>query len=943
MSDAASTLPEELPSQSRYIVGIDLGTTNSAVCCIDTTAAKPKLQVFQVPQLTGPGQIESRDTLPSFLYEAASGEFPKGALKQPWDKSEQPQFVGEFAREQGKLVPGRSVESAKSWLCHPGVDRTAALLPWQGSDDVTRLSPVEVSAAYLSQIRSAWDAAHRQNPLAEQDVVITLPASFDEVARKLTIDAAKRAGLPRIHLIEEPQAAFYSWIDTHREDWQDHVSPGQTILVCDVGGGTSDFTLIRVRRLQDGTVQFHRIAVGDHLILGGDNIDLALASFLEPKLSKSGKLNARQWGSLVRRCRHAKEVLLSEDASEELTISIPGTGSKLIGGSLQVQLSRTETQQLVLEGFFPEVPLDARPATKRSGFQEFGLPYAADAGITRYLAEFLQKHATIQLPGEEDPQPVRPDVILFNGGVFVSDLLRERVTGLIHSWYAEQVAGWKPLVLMNERHDLAVARGAAYYGLVRRGEGVRISAGLPRTYYVGVDGASADTANAICLLPAGMEPGEEIELADRQFSLAIATPVEFPLYHSSTRLTDQPGQLVEVDPENFTTLPPIRTVLRSRKNKETTHIPVRLHARMTELGTLDMWCSEVEGNRSWQIQFDVRSATQTDQQAHAGQGESKGVLDSKVLEESAGPIQDVFENDVKAPPQELPQHLADVIELPREEWPPSLLRSLWAELLECESGRARSAAHEARWLNLTGFSLRPGTGVALDDWRVAETWKRLNGKLYHPNANCLAEWRILWRRIAAGLQGGQQQALVAPVLASWRDTARKTQTLKPGKKQHLRLTQADAEVWRMMGACELLPMKTKIELGEMALSLLEHDAFKSIHNALVWSIGRIGTRQPLYGPLNAVVSPDRVALWLGRLLELPGNPGLELSIMQLSRRTHDRYRDISEKTRDRVLRWLSKRDNCEHLAELVREGGELADDENALVFGEALPVGLTLR
>ena len=287
------------------------------------------MRTFSVPQVTAPGQVERRETLPSFHYEPASGEFDEKALKLPFDPDTNDATVGFFARDHGTLVPGRLVVSAKSWLCHSGVDRTAPLLPWHGASDVTKLSPIEVAGRYLAHVRAAWDADFPKFPLADQDIVLTLPASFDEVARELTVKAAARAGLPRVVLIEEPQAAFYAWIDTHRHQWQDLVSPGQKILVCDIGGGTSDFTLIRVRAEESGRVRFHRVAVGDHLILGGDNLDLALAHHLEERLSPKGKMAPRTWAVLVRTCRQVKETLLGPDAPESMTVSLPGSGSRL--------------------------------------------------------------------------------------------------------------------------------------------------------------------------------------------------------------------------------------------------------------------------------------------------------------------------------------------------------------------------------------------------------------------------------------------------------------------------------------------------------------------------------------------------------------------------------------------------------------------------------------
>ena len=461
------------------------------------------------------------------------------------------------------------IASAKSWLCHSGVDRTAPVLPWHGAADVERLSPVDVSARYLEHVRGAWDARFPEHPLAEQDFVLTLPASFDEVARELTVKAAARAGLPRVVLIEEPQAAFYAWIDAHADDWHGRVEPGQKILVCDVGGGTCDFTLIRVRAGEGGKVRFHRVAVGNHLILGGDNLDLALAQHIERRLAGDTGLEPRQWAVLVRSCRHVKESLLSDDGPDRLTVNVPGSGSKLIGGSLQLEVTRDQTCQLLVDGFFPEVKLDDNPQERRSGFQEFGLPFAPDPAITRYLAAFLTAHRHVALEETDLPpghDPARPDVVLFNGGVFASGVLRERLLKALRSWFrTEGDPDWGPLVLANDRLDLAVARGAAYYGMVRRGQGVRIAAGLARTYYIGVQGTAEDAlakspgpsspepapqaerGMAVCLVPAGIEPGQDLDLTDRQFDLLVSQPVEFPLYASSTRLTDGAGELVGGD------------------------------------------------------------------------------------------------------------------------------------------------------------------------------------------------------------------------------------------------------------------------------------------------------------------------------------------------------------------------------------------------------------
>jgi len=924
---------------SRFVVGIDLGTTNCAVAFVDTAADDAVVQTFTVPQLIDAGEVDTRETLPSFHYEPAKGEFAAGAVTLPWEDADSRHIVGYFARDHGETAPGRQIGSAKSWLCHSGVDRTAALLPWHGAEDVERLSPIDVSSRILAHLRAAWNDRFPDEPLEAQDVAITLPASFDEVARELTVKAAAQAGLPWIVLLEEPQAAFYAWINRHRDDWHKHVQPGQKILVCDVGGGTSDFTLIRVRPGSGGKVRFHRVAVGDHLILGGDNLDLALAHHVEQKLSAAGKkLSPRQWGVLVRTCRRAKETLLGEQPPETFVINLPGSGSKLIGGGLQAEVNRAEVEQILLDGFLPQVPLDAQPAQHGSGFQEFGLPYAPDAAMTRYLASFLTAHRHDARPEEleaEEHDPARPDIVVFNGGLFESAKLRQRMLDQLSSWFSgEDDSDWRPVVLANERLDLAVAYGAAYYGMVRRGLGEKISAGLPRTYYIGAE--SDQEQAAVCLLPAGIEDEQGVDLTDREFHLRIREPVEFPIYVSSTRLTDQPGDLVPFDREQMSPLPPIRTVLKSRSS-DANVLPVHLHARLTSIGTMDMWCSEVDGPRTWKLQFDVRAATQTDKQAHTGSGEAAGFIDEQTVADCRRLIVETFAGD--AEPKSLVKRLGEVTEMNRSQWPPSLLREMWECLMEVEAGRKLSMTHEARWLNLLGYSLRPGFGMAVDDWRVAQTWKQLHGKLVHANPTCQAEFWILWRRICGGLAAGQQWTLTAPLLTAVRNRPKSSK--KKGKGGGA--AGGIVEVLRLLGSLELLQQDVKTDLGQLLIGIIRKESAVNLREAAAWALGRVGARVPLYGPLNGVLPQAAVEPWIERLLSLRQvDPGLPFTLMQLARKTGDRYRDISAETRQRVVDWLEDHEAPAHFITLVREGGELAAEEQGIAFGESLPSGLRL-
>ncbi len=955
-SDSASETDKS--GQARFVVGIDLGTTNSAVCYVDTqvsagnaeAATAPAshfvVQTLSLPQLVAPGQVEHRETLPSFHYQPSSGEFAGGALDLPFSSAAVDHCVGVFARDHGIHVPGRMIASAKSWLCHPGIDRTAPILPWQGGEDIDRLSPVDVSSRFLAHMTASWNHAFPDAPLAEQTVVLTIPASFDEVARNLTIQAAQKAGLRKVLLIEEPQAAFYAWIDRHKDQWEQLVSPGQKILVCDVGGGTSDFTLIRVQADSSNKVVFHRVAVGEHLILGGDNLDLALAYFLEEKFKQEGtpELTPRQWSVLVRVARQVKEAMLSVNAADEFTVNLPGTSSKLIGGGLQTKVTRQQVSEVLLEGFLPKTAFSESPQQIQSGFREFGLPYAADSAITRYLAQFLRTHAQVAADNtvlNNDANPARPDIVLFNGGLFESPVLQQRMTDTISSWFSTDGEKWVPQILDCQRLDLAVAHGAACYGMVSRGAGVRISAGLPRTYYLGVQ-TETGTA-AICMIPAGTEPGTDLEPPNQTFELQTDTPVEFPVFYSATRLVDAIGTTIETGKEQLTALPPIRTVIRSKSDSAGGTVTIRVNARLTEIGTLDLWCATLDTNERWKLQFDVRSAVRTDVAAHeAGAADAEGIVDADAVQKIEVILSAVFAPDGKDKPGGLAKRIASEIGMSRNEWPTSLLRDIWRMLIEHAEGRRKSPAHESSWLNLIGFALRPGFGYALDDWRIDTMWDLLRGKLVHSSPDVRNQWWIMWRRIAGGLAGGQQNALSNQLLGSIRQTAQQMSSGK-GKGGVVVLHEKDAsEIWRVLGAFEQLPPSSRKELGDIILKFLTRPKMQPVRESLIWALGRIGSRVPLNGNAQSTVSRDTAERWLHQLLkmQLDDAQSLPLCIMQLARKTDDRFVDLSGAARDEAIRFLKEMGGHRQLIKLIKEGGETdAETQNAL-FGEALPLGL---
>jgi hypothetical protein len=620
----------------------------------------------------------------------------------------------------------------------------------------------------------------------------------------------------------------------------------------------------------------------------------------------------------------------------------------MIGDSVRIQVTREEAEQVLMEGFFPRVSLDDRPTKRRSGFQEFGLPYAPDPAVTRYLAAFLTAHRNADRPHvdpDSEHDPARPDLVLLNGGVFASPIIRERLLQTVAAWFpGNDGSEWQPTLLENDRLDLAVARGAAYYGMVRRGEGVRIAAELARSYYVEVESTSEDpTSTGVCVVPGSAIPGQSIEVPEPLFDLRVSEPVEFPLYASSTRLTDLPGQLVTLDAEQMRPLAPLRTALQTRRRSQRGTVPVRLHAHLSEIGTIELWFRQTDEDRSWRLQFDVRAATQTDRTSSVSVGESQGVLDESLWQECDRAIADTFGTDGTSPPKQLVRQLISISGTDRSAWPMSFLRRVWEALMEHEAGRRRSSQHEARWLNLLGYSLRPGYGMSVDDWRVTETWRTVHGRIAHKSPDCRAESWILWRRIAGGLPAGQQRALAEPLLAAVRALHRRLTGGGMKGETHFAIPEF-AEVWRLLGSLELLTLRTKTELGEMLIEIMSKRKLQPVRPALVWTLGRLGSRIPVYGPLNTVVDPQVVTKWLRPLIQTKiDDTSQSFAIMQLARRTEDRYRDIPPSVREEVVQWLQTNEAPSHWTELVRQGGSLDQEEQQRAFGESLPMGLQIR
>ncbi len=929
---------------ARYLIGIDLGTTHCVVAYMDTTRSEPETVVFPVEQLVAPGEVAPRPLLPSMRYHPASGELAEADRQLSWQPEatteDMPDVIlGELARELGAKVPGRLVTSAKSWLSHGAVDRTAPILPWGAPPDIPRVSPLAASASYLSYLRRAWHHRFPEDPMEEQHLVLTIPASFDEAARNLTVEAARTAGLSRIQLVEEPQAACYDWLTLHDQALADVLRDVRLLLVCDVGGGTTDFTLIQVEAGAKNRPRLRRIGVGDHLMLGGDNMDLALAHLAEGRLMASGqRLGAAQLTQLVQQCRAAKERLLADDAPETATVTVLGAGAQLVGGARSTELSREEIQQLVVDGFLPRTDPEHRPQRRRAGIVEFGLPYASDPAVTRHLAAFLADHAQAARAALGDRAPTDdslpvPDAVLLNGGVFQSASLCQRLLDTLGDWRGE-----RPRELHNAHPDLAVARGAVAYGRARQGQGLRIGGGSARSFVLLVEGEAESAQRAICLLPRGTEEGQEIRLADREFALRLGQPVRFHLMATGGDLTFRPGELVEVDMDRFRPLPPMATVLAQRggsvgKGRE---VPVQVAAKLTEVGTLEIDCVATEQappdlRRRWRLEFQLRGRTADEAETDSAELHPAFPQAAARIHRLFGPrASGVRPKDVKQLQPALEKILGR-----RDQWDTHLLREIFASLWDGVRRRRRTADHERVWFNLAGYCLRPGYGYPLDDWRVQQLWS-----LYEPGVQYVndprnwAAWWNLWRRISGGLDVHRQLELLGAVQEHLQPRQRKKGARAPK-------VAGQDDMVRLLAGLERLSAERKAEVGGWLLGITRKPTELPQR---WWALGRLGTRVPFYGSAHDVVPADLAREWLDVVLSLDWravNPAA-FSAAQLARLSGDRGRDLDDETRRRVAERLRKEKAPAGWVRLVEEVVELDSADQTRAFGESLPPGLRL-
>ena len=906
-------------NKQQYLVGIDLGTTHTVVAYSRINDAHQKVNLFEITQLIAPGEVASKPLLPSVRYHPADGEF---SVDAGFLIAEDGAILGEAARLLGAKSSGRLVVSAKSWLSHKGVDHSADILPWGSDESVFKVSPLAASASYLNHIRIVWQQRFPDAPLADQTIVITVPASFDESARLLTVEAAKMAGLPQVLLLEEPQAVCYDWLRRHTGQIAQILADQRLLLVCDIGGGTTDFTLIKI---EAGVLEpkLTRIGVGDHLMLGGDNIDLALAHLAESRLRQQDKkLSAAELSQLLEQCRVVKERLLAEDAPEQLTVTLLGSGAKLIGASRSTVLTQSEVRAIALDGFLPLSDLNSLPDKKRSAIVEFGLPYAAEPAISKHIAAFLHLHSKAANEAMSGAGII-PDTLLLNGGVFRSKAMVQRLTKLLTTW-----RGQAPLLLDNHYPELSVAYGAVSYALARQHKQLKIGGGAARNYFLMVADSQSQASTGVCLLPKGSEEGQEILLNNQQFALKMGQPVRFHLVSDSGEGVYQSGDIISLDEERFHSLPPLAVAFA---NQDKSEVLVKLLATYTEVGTLRLQCVAVDDHsQRWDVEFPIRK------KAYKLSAELPTQLPTaldKIQLVFGAKSKQVDPQAVKA----LRTDLEKILVLSRNEWQTPVLRELFSVLLSGSKYRRRSEAHERVWLSLTGFCLRPGFGFPLDDWRVEQLWKYYpEGLQFINEKQNWAEWWTIWRRVAGGLTQEAQQQI-------FRDISK---FINPASARQANVakqltTRAYEEMVLLAAVLERLPIADKTQLGVWLLKRLEknHEPEQSW-----WALGRIGARVLFHAHHHDVIPPVTVELWLQQILSLDWkkNASIGFAASLLARRCDDRVRDIDEKLRLTIIDKLKQAKAPASWLALVSEYQQLDAQQEKQIFGEALPPGLRL-
>ncbi len=937
----------------RYAIGIDLGTTNCVLAYVDLRTQPFGAKVLPIAQLHSLDSLVESPLLPSYFYYVTDAESGAGQIN-PFtgsvDEGSPGYVVGVAARERMSGLPGRVIDSAKSWLAHGGIDREAPILPF-GSEDIAaelQLSPVEASATYLAYLCEAWDHAFARhdadNAFVKQHIVITVPASFDEGAQALTRKAAELAGYPdTLRLLEEPQAAFYVWLASAAsagnasasaqllERLPALASEPQTVLVCDIGGGTCDFSLFRIAALADARARpaIERIATSDHLLLGGDNIDLALAHLLEPLLKPGAdeRLSRQQWSRLVPQARALKEKVLDAAAETEderaaaFRVSIPGDGAGLFASALSATVSRDAVEQTVLEGFFPLTPVDEMPRTRRSGLREIGLPYAADTAVSRHLAAFLRG------------RPI--DAVLFAGGTLQPRLLQRRLVTLIESWQ-----GKRSVQLVLPDMSLAIAQGAAEFGALTCIGRERIGGGYPRSVYLELQRENREpTSRLVCVLPQGFQEGRTLKLASPVFELLVNRPARFGAYTSNRRKDDVAGSIVALDPTSFHPLPALNATLTladagaNPRQTAMKRVSVQLEARLTELGVLQLALVNEPMGKRWRLDFNLRKPLAVELSGVARESTHSERIATEPVNAARARIALLYGKkqtlDARDNVKHLIRDLEQILNQERHSWGVTLMRSLWPALYAGIGRRARSLAHEITWLYLAGFLLRPGYGSELDQWRMSELARCLDvGVVHRHDKRPQSNWWMMWRRTAGGLSAEQQERLFE---AAMRELKKSGSEFSEGT--------------RLLGSLERVAVPDKVALAAMLFDLIVRGkAANQPH--IFWALGRLLSRVPLYTSVETVLPAAVVEDYFSRVASLDWNElgmqPLNLVFSLACRLTNIRALDVHDSVRARVIDKMKRADARPEQVRIVREHCEVSAADRNDLFGEQLPAGLRL-
>jgi len=932
----------------KFLIGIDLGTTNTVVAYADMakTLSPENCQIFEIEQLVAPGEVAKRPQLPSFRYHPAKGELKESDLHLPWSEKladDLPTIViGELARELGAKVDGRQVVSAKSWLSHPQVDRSADILPWGAADEVNKVSPVLASASYLFHARQAWNSVHPNALMEHQEVVITIPASFDESARALTVEAAKHAGLSEILLLEEPQAVCYDWYARQGDHAQAQLAKIKLLLVCDVGGGTTDLSLIKIAKAKDNSLALTRVGVGNHLMLGGDNVDLALAHTVEQKINgtingnlPAKKLSTASLSQLIQQTRKAKEKLLGNNPPENTKVTLLGSGARLIGGAKSYLLQQQEVRDIALDGFFPVIKINEQPIKRRSAVVEFGLPYAPDPAVSKYLAQFIIDHQSACHDAINSPQPegiATPDALLLNGGVFNSPALNERAQKVLSEWQAGDIT-----LLENNRPDLAVAQGAVAYAKARRGAQLKIGGGSARTFFLALEKIESDQ-RAICLMPKGAEEDQEFVLKEQKFSLRLDQPVKFHLFSTTADHNYQVGELITIKDEaitdqHFISLPPLVIALNSdnTQTSESEEIEVSLATTLTEVGTLQLDCVSAKQQR-WHVEFQIRKSSQS-------ASISNEKLPPKFTEVQKLLASIFSKNKKEVNPKAIKTLKIDIEKQlgKRDSWEVPLLRALFDQFLEGRKNRQRSSPHERIWFNLAGYSLRPGFGYPADEWRIEQIWKlHQQGLGFEKETQGWIDWWTFWRRAAGGLNAQQQVTLYKDIAKFINPSSLTSRKLQAEAKQ-----KSYEDMVKLVAALEHLSIEDKTQVSQWLLKRLEKP---SETKTSWWALGRIASRIPFHGSAHNVIPQETIQNWLPQLLKTDWkkNQHIAFAVVLMTRMSGDRSRDIDKEWRDKIIEKLCTAKAPATWVEMIETVKELDETETKRVFGEGLPAGLKL-